>query len=99
MAGTVPSNISKTLKVRTVPPNYKLVRSTRKEKSVCGVEPTGENRKLWKSLHEMLTMFEKVKLLRSTVPPNPQAGAKIKNEHLLRSEVPPSLPAGTLILK
>ena len=53
------------------------MRSTRKDKIVRvrkGVEPTGENGKLWKLRREMLAMFEKGKLIRSAVPPNPMAG-------------------------
>ena len=33
-AGTVPTNINKTLKVGTVPPNYEIVKSTRRERKL-----------------------------------------------------------------
>ena len=86
-AGTVPPTINKTLQVGTVPPRYEVVKSTRKRKLVRvrkGVEPKGENGKLWRLRRDMSAMFKKGRLQRGAVPPKPQAGDMIdKKEHLL----------------
>ena len=56
-----------------------IAKSTRREKSRKlllnnrGVEPVGENSKIWKLKWDMNTMFERGRLKRGTVPPSPRA--------------------------
>ena len=45
-----------------------------------GVEPTGYNGKLWKSMQEMRMMFSRGKLTRGTVPTTPPRSKKKENE-------------------
>ena len=55
-ASTVPPAINITLQVGTVPPKYEVVKSTRKRRIVRvgkGVEPKGENGKIWRLKHDM----------------------------------------------
>ena len=42
-----------------------------------GVEPIGENGKLWRLRRDMFAMFEKGRLQRGAVPPKSQAGDMI----------------------
>ena len=78
-------------------PSYEVVQSTRKSKIVCvrkGVEPIGENGKLWRLICDMFAMFEKGRLQR-TVPPTTRAGTLYKKDRVFGRAVPPTTLAGT----
>ena len=64
--------ITKTLQAGTVPPDFEVKKTTRKDKQTKknrGVEPKGKNGTVWKMKREMNDMFKRGKLERGTVPP------------------------------